>query len=69
MVYVEDENGVTTTFLVRDSQMYDQQANASVVFESSDSKAHLNLIACEGVWNNLTKSYSKRIVIFTDKQL
>lgn len=65
---VEDAAGTTTTFIVRKLRMYDQHQDASNVFGSYDGKAHLNLIGCEGVWNAVTKTYSKRLVVFTDKQ-
>jgi len=68
VLYVEDENGVTTTFVVRESQSYDPDADDSAVFESSDGNSHLNLITCEGVWNKTAKSYSQRLVVFTDKE-
>jgi LPXTG-site transpeptidase (sortase) family protein len=67
-VYVEDEGGATTTFVVSGIQTYDQNGDASEVFSSSDGKAHLNLITCEGTWNAAEKSYSNRLVVFTDKQ-
>jgi LPXTG-site transpeptidase (sortase) family protein len=67
-VYVEDERGATTTFVVRGMQTYDQNGNAGGVFSSSDGLAHLNLITCEGTWNAAEKSYSNRLVVFTDKE-
>ncbi len=66
-IYIEDEKGATTTFVVREIRRYSPSANAAEVFASSDGKAHLNLITCEGVWNKVEKSYSKRLVVFTDK--
>jgi len=66
-LYVDDENGVRTTFVVRESRTYDQNADASNVFVAGDGNAHLNLITCQGVWNKNQKSYSKRLVVFTDK--
>ncbi len=68
-IYVEDDTGVTTTFVVRESRRYDPNADAQSVFVSNDGKAHLNLITCEGVWDPVSKSYSKRLVIFTDKEM
>jgi LPXTG-site transpeptidase (sortase) family protein len=65
MVYVEDDTGATTAFMVSAVQIYDEHADDSAVFSSSDGKAHLNLITCEGVWNPATQSYSGRIVVFT----
>lgn len=66
-VYVESMGGATTTFVVSGTQIYDQNGDATDVFSSSDGKAHLNLITCEGAWNPATKTYSNRLVVFTDK--
>jgi sortase A len=67
-VSVNDEKGKTTTFIVRDNQRYDPNADATTIFRSNDGKAHLNLITCEGVWNNTTRTYSGRLVVFADKK-
>jgi len=67
-VSVVDEKGVTTTFIVRESRKYDPEADATSVFKSDDGKAHLNLITCDGVWENAQQTYSDRLVIFTDKK-
>ena len=66
-VYVEDERGATTIFVVRESKVYGENQNASDVFGSSDGKSHLNLITCAGVWDKTQKSYSNRIVVFADE--
>lgn len=66
-IYIQDENMVTSTFVVTGSQSYLQKANTNKIFFSSDGKSHLNLITCGGVWSKVDKSYSKRIVVFTDK--
>lgn len=68
-IFIVDDNGVTSTFTVRRIQTYDPRADASDVFGSSDGKAHLNLITCEGIWDPITKSSSKRLVVFTDKEI
>ena len=67
-IYVEDEQGATTTFVVSGMQTYDQNGDASGIFSSTDGKAHLNLITCEGTWNAAENSYSNRLVVFTDKE-
>jgi len=67
-IYVEDETGTTTIFVVRELRIYGQNDNASDVFTSSDGKAHLNLITCEGVWSTIEKSYTNRLVVFADKE-
>jgi len=68
-IYIEDETGTTTTFVVRESRRYVPKADASYVFISNGENSHLNLITCEGVWNKDQKSYSKRLVVFTDKEI
>lgn len=67
-LYVEDDKGAKISFVVREIRSYDPKANASDVFGSSDGKSHLNLITCEGVWDKDSKSYPKRLVVFTDRE-
>lgn len=64
-LYVEDNKGKSITFVVRESRIYDPGLAEKEVFSSSDS-AHLNLITCDGIWDGVKKSYSKRLVVFTD---
>lgn len=66
-IYMTDAKGATSTFVVRELRTYGERDDASSVFMSNDGKAHLNLITCEGVWNKAKKSYSSRLVVFTDK--
>ncbi len=67
-LYIEDDKGVSVSFGVQGSLRYGASENAADVFGSSDGKAHLNLITCEGVWNPVSKSYPKRLVVFADKE-
>jgi LPXTG-site transpeptidase (sortase) family protein len=68
-LYVKDEKGVSTTFVVREIRTYDPKAVAFDVFTSNDEKSHLNIITCGGAWNKATKSYPKRLVVFTDREV
>ena len=68
-IYVLDEAGATTTFVVKEIGKYGKNADSSNVFDSNDGKAHLNLITCEGIWNAAEKSYSDRLVVFTDEEI
>jgi len=68
-IYVEDKNGVSTTFIVRESREFNPESDSKEVFSSDDGKSHLNLITCKGVWNQTEKSYSNRLVVFTDKEI
>jgi LPXTG-site transpeptidase (sortase) family protein len=65
---VEDEKGVVITFVVREVRTYDKDSDASDVFGSGDGKVNLNLITCTGAWNKKEKTFSKRLVVFADKE-
>lgn len=67
-IYVEDEAGTVTVFIVRELRTYAQSDDATDVFGSTDGGAHLNLITCGGVWDGVGKTYSNRTVVFTDKE-
>ncbi|HUD05151.1 MAG TPA: class F sortase [Patescibacteria group bacterium] len=64
-LYIEDDKGTSIAFVVRESRIYNP-GYADEVFGGTDS-AHLNLITCDGVWDGTKKSFSKRLVVFTDK--
>lgn len=64
-VDVVEDNGRILAFVVREIREYDELANATEVFTTYDG-AHLNLVTCSGVWDRSKKSYSKRLVVFTD---
>jgi sortase (surface protein transpeptidase) len=61
-----ENNGKRTTFIVRELRTYDANETSKDIFYSSDEKAHLNLITCEGVWDSVTKSYPERLIVFSD---
>ncbi len=63
-VSVEYADGRSVGFAVRESRIY-PPGYADEVFASTDS-AHLNLITCDGLWDGTMKSYTKRLVVFTD---
>ncbi len=67
-VFVEDDQGVTMTFVVRELRTFGSTEDASGVFSSSDGQAHLNLVTCTGIWNKAKQSYSKRLVVFAVKE-
>lgn len=53
-------------FTVRESRRYNRQERPEEVFNSS-SGSHLNLITCAGTWDEARKTYSQRLVVFTDR--
>jgi len=64
-LYIKDDKGALITFVVRETRTYDP-GHADDVFGSSNS-SQLNLITCDGDWDDDKQSYSKRLVVFTDK--
>lgn len=66
-ITVEDDEGATTTFVVREIKTYAADADATDVFVSGDGKAHLNLITCSGSWDAQEKRYKERLVVFADR--
>ncbi len=65
-IYIVNDKGETLAFVVRSVKSFDRNADATTVFTSTDGIAHLNLITCEGVWNQVNGSYPERLVIFAD---
>lgn len=63
-LYVQDDKGIFIAFVVRESLIYDS-GYSDDVFSRNDS-THLNLITCDGVWDENKKSYTKRLVVFAD---
>lgn len=63
-LYIKYDNGKSTTFVVREKRTY-SPGYAEEVFSLND-RAHLNLVTCDGVWDGAKKSYSKRLVVFSD---
>jgi LPXTG-site transpeptidase (sortase) family protein len=66
-ILVIDENGIKTTFIVRELRVLANNADATAVFTSTDGKSHLNLITCNGQWDVATKNRPNRLIVFADK--
>src|SRR3989344_1884375 len=66
-IYIEDETGNIVTFVVREIKPYSKDEKVQDIFGPSD-ESHLNLITCEGNWSKAEKSYSDRLVVFSDKK-
>lgn len=65
---IRNDLGESTTFIVREIKQYSPNAVAPEVFSSNDGRAHLNLITCEGVWNDNLKSFTGRLVVFAERE-
>jgi LPXTG-site transpeptidase (sortase) family protein len=65
-IQVTDDQRTVMNFTVTKIASYDKDADATEIFSSDDGKSHLNLITCEGTWNQATSSYPQRLVVFTE---
>ncbi len=65
---VLDETGKKIRFRVTAMEIYDE-ANAPLnkIFDQSETKARLNLITCDGVWNQKKRDYNKRLVVYSER--
>jgi sortase A len=66
IISVKDDRSQIASFVVTDTRSYDRNSDPSEVFTSSTG-SHLNLITCNGDWNPEIKTYSQRLVVFTDR--
>lgn len=66
-LYVEDDKGTSTAFVVREKRVFDP-GYADEVFSRNDG-VYLNLVTCDGLWDGAKKSYSKRLVVFAGIEL
>ncbi len=64
-IYIINDEGNTITFVVNSTALFAANADATTVFTSKDGLAHLNLITCEGIWNEIAGEYPERTVVFT----
>jgi sortase A len=62
-----DDKGQEIIFAVTRTELYKPDQDAIDVFKSKDGKSHLNLITCQGSWNNSARTYNERLVVFTDR--
>lgn len=65
-IYIVDDKDATLAFVVRFISSFDRNADATTVFTSQDGLAHLNLITCEGIWNQVNGNYPLRLVVFAE---
>jgi LPXTG-site transpeptidase (sortase) family protein len=65
-IIVHSQDGTEKIFIVRDKKIYEEK-NFPIekVFGKTD-KRRLNLITCEGIFNEVSKNYSHRTVIFSE---
>jgi len=64
-ITVNDEDGNLTHFTVREVWTYKPNVDTEELFNQGDG-AHLILITCNGSWDAVKHSYTKRLVVIAD---
>ncbi len=67
VVSVTNNYGKMDHFIVREIKSYPVWTDTTKIFSSSDGFSHLNLITCNGDWNDWLDTHDSRLVVFTDK--
>lgn len=65
ILYIDDAQGKTMSFVVRENRIFKFDADARQVFSSSDG-IRLNLITCAGWWDSSKHSSTTRRVVFAE---
>jgi len=66
-IYIRDEDGSIGVFIVTRLQTLGENEDYGNEFDQNDGDAHLSLITCSGIWSNASKTYSDRLIIFSNK--
>lgn len=67
VINVTNNYGKIDNFIVREIKSYPVWTDTTEIFSSSDGLSHLNLITCNGDWNDWLNTHDSRLVVFTDK--
>ena|SRR3989338_3774797 len=66
---VIDEMGQKIVFRVTETAIYDDAtAPLDKIFDRTGRVARLNLITCDGVWNQNVRNYDKRLVVYSERE-
>ncbi len=65
---VLDAKGQKIKFRVTDTKIYDDtDAPLDTIFDKNGPTSRLNLITCDGAWDQATKNYNKRLVVYSER--
>lgn len=67
-IYTQDQAGAIITFVVQKIRIYDKSVSVGDALGLADGAMHLDIITCQGAWNNAEKTYSSRLIVFADKE-
>jgi LPXTG-site transpeptidase (sortase) family protein len=64
-IIVQNDKNIPTYFVIKKLTNYLFNDSVPEVYNTNDG-THLNLITCNGVWDENTKNYSQRLIVFAD---
>ncbi len=67
LIYIDTRLGTTEAFIVRSWRFLAENESTKSIFVQTGETARLRLITCSGDWDERTKSYSRRLIVFADK--
>jgi len=67
-IFIKNSNEKIVVFIVKETKVYNLNADTTNIFISDDGLSHLNLITCSGIWDSKLKTHSDRLVVFADKK-
>jgi sortase A len=67
IVEVEHEDGSVRRFRVRDRATYPMDDAPMEKIFGSATGSHLNLVTCNGQWQDALQTYTRRLVVYTDE--
>ena len=65
IVSVETDQGTTLDFVIKETRTYDPDAHVPEIFNKTDGRL-LNIITCYGTWDRSERTFTERLVIFTE---
>ncbi len=66
-VTITNNYGQKTFFKVVDIKSVSLYEDTTEIFSSADGISKLNLITCDGTWNDLLNTHDSRLVVFTER--
>ncbi|MBP9821751.1 MAG: class F sortase [Candidatus Pacebacteria bacterium] len=63
-IFIVDDGGIQRIFVVERLERYRPHDDAREIFKSHDDLVRLNLITCDGPWDDVMKTHSFRLVVF-----
>jgi len=69
-IYILDKAGQRVHFRVTGKEVYNyDKAPVEKIFDQGGKISRLNLVTCDGTWNQVARNYSERLVVYSERVL